>query len=131
MKSLRLWGVMIVLGALSACGISGVNTRSYPGRIQLQFMSADQITVMSYACVSGNTERQTQSRGASAHAYVDDAIRSAQARYGMQGGALSGTLAGRAELNAEIARISQTVDAEYRCAFMGAQNSSIPFGYSV
>ncbi|MEO1640979.1 MAG: hypothetical protein AAFU41_17215 [Pseudomonadota bacterium] len=126
MRFRRIAVTITLVASLSACTTGGLNTQSYPGRTQLQFMSADQVTLMSYACIPGDGERQTQRRGAQAHAYVDGALRSARARFGGQSG--FGALGAAADLNAEIARISQNVEREYRCAFLGERNSNSPFG---
>jgi len=124
----KLLAATLVLATLAACGVSGTNTQSYPGRTQLQFMSSDQVTVMRYACVPGDTRGQTENRGARAHNYVDGAIRNAQARFNAQGAGLGAMLGAQAEVNAEIARISQIAEREYRCAFLGGRNTSTPFG---
>lgn len=113
------------LAALTACGA----TNSYPGRTQVQFMSADQVTQRTYACLPGETERQTQSRASSAHRYVDGAIRSAGARLAAQStGGFGSGLGLQAELNAEIAEISRQSEAEYRCVLVSSRNTSGPFG---
>lgn len=113
------------LAVVTACGV----TNSYPGRAQMQFMGADQVTQYTYACLPGETERQTQSRAAQAHRYVDGAIRSAGSRLASQSsGGFGSGLGVQAELNAEIAEISRQSEAEYRCVLIGRRNTSGPFG---
>ncbi|MDX8350973.1 hypothetical protein [Cognatiyoonia sp. IB215182] len=108
--------------ALAACDVSGLSSQAYPGRTQYQFLSADREMIHTYACVPSETEQRTKNRAAQAHRYVDEAIRSAKTRFAPQAG-FGGGLGARAELNAEISRISQQAEAEYRCIMLNRKNA--------
>lgn len=109
--------------ALAACDVSSLSSQAYPDRTEHAFQSADGVHVLSYMCLNGTN-------AASAHRYVDSAILSAERRitgedrYGQQ--ALGGGLATRADINAEIARISREAEAEYRCVLVNRKNVSAP-----
>lgn len=124
MAWMRLSMASVALMTLTACGVAD----TYPGRTEVQFMSNDQATLRTYACVPGDTDRQTQSRAASAHRYVDRAIASARSRLTAQSsGGIGASLGVQAELNAEIAQISRQSEAEYRCALVSSRNANSPF----
>ena len=107
---------------ISACDQATMTSQSYPGRSQYQFMSADQVTVRTYACVPGSSEAETQRRAARAHSYVDSAIRSAYSRLASaSGGGMGASLGVRAELNAETVRISREADGDFRCALVNSR----------
>lgn len=118
---------MFAFLALSACDVSGLSSQNYPDRSQHSFQSADGVNVMTYACVNG-------ANAASAHRYVDSAIRSAtrritgEDRYGQQ--LIGANWATRADVNAEIARISREAEAEYRCLLISRKDPKFrsPFG---
>ena len=118
---------MLALVALSACDVSGLSSQAYPDRSQHSFQSADGVNVITYACVNG-------ANAASAHRYVDNAIRSAtrritgEDRYNQQ--VIGANWATRADVNAEIARISREAEAEYRCIMISRKDPKFrsPFG---
>ena len=114
--------------ALAACDGTMTASQSFPGRTQVQFMSADGVTVRTYACVPGADAEQ---RGAQAHRYVDSALRSARARLqASNNGGFGSGLGLQAELNAETARISREAEADYRCALASSRDTRQinPFG---
>ncbi len=123
MPSIRKSVALIAFAALSACDVSGFSAQAYPDRSQHSYQSADGIHVLTYLCLNG-------SNAASAHRYVDNAILSAERRitgedrYGQQ--SFGGGLATRADINAEIARISREAEAEYRCQLLNRKNTSAP-----
>lgn len=109
--------------ALAACDVSSFSRQAYPDRTEHSFQSADGVHVLSYLCLNGTN-------AASAHRYVDSAILSAERRitgedrYSQQ--YVGGSLATRADINAEIARISREAEAEYRCVLFNRKNTSTP-----
>lgn len=117
MNRLRLSGALIMMAGLAACSGPTLSSQSYPGRTNVEAMSADGVTVRRYACLS-------TSNAASAHRYVDGAILEAQNRFAREsGGGFAAGLGVKAEVNAEIARISRNVDAQYQCALLGSRDS--------
>jgi hypothetical protein len=115
---------LIMIAGLAACSGPTLSSQSYPGRTNVEVMSADGVTLRSYAC-------QSTSNAAAAHRYVDGAILEAQNRFAREsGGGFAAGLGVRAEVNAEIARISRNVEAEYGCALLGSRDSRQinPFG---
>lgn len=121
-------GLAFGIIALTACNMAG-GGQSFPGRAQVQLMSADGVTTRTYACLPGQTTRQTQARAARAHRYVDGAIQSAYSRLASQsGGGFGAGLGVQAELNAETARISREAEAEYRCQLVSSRAPNALFG---
>ncbi|WP_341368686.1 hypothetical protein [Yoonia sp. BS5-3] len=102
--------------ALAACDVSSFGSQAYPDRSQHSFQSADGIHVLTYACLNG-------SNAASAHRYVDSGILSAERRVAGNQQSFGG-LGARADVNAEIARISRQAEAEYRCVLINRKNTS-------
>lgn len=125
MDWLKISGAVMVVASLAACDVSSYSAQAYPGRTQVQLMSADQVTARTYACQPGDTERQTQARAASAHRYVDRAIQNARSRIaGQSAGGFGANLGVQAEVNAEIAQISRQAEAEYRCVLISSKDTS-------
>jgi hypothetical protein len=118
----QISGAMIVAASLAACSGSAMTSQSYPGRTQVQFLSADQVTTRTYACEPGSSEAQTQQRAARAHRYVDAALSSAYSRLSRaSGGGFGASLGVQAEMNAETVEISRQANAEYRCVLVGSR----------
>lgn len=123
MPSILKSGALVAFTVLAACDFSGFNRQAYPDRSEHAFQSADGVHVISYVCVNG-------ANAASAHAYVDRAILSAERRITGDGGysqqGFGGGLAAQAGLNAEIARIAREAEADYRCQMLTRKKTSAP-----
>lgn len=119
----RVSGAFIILASLAACSGPTLSSKSYPGRTQVEVMSADSVTARRYAC-------QSSANAASAHRYVDSAILEAQRRFAPRSGSFGAGLGAQAEINAEIARASRNAEVEYRCALLGSRDTRQvnPFG---
>lgn len=124
MRFHRMSVLLIFVAGLSACNSTTLTGPAFPDREHVSFLSADGTTVRSYAC-------ERRANAGRAHRYTDGAILEAQRRFTREsGGGIASGLGVRAEVNAEISRISRNIEADYRCAYVGSQSrneSSKPF----
>lgn len=119
MRILAALGLLVLTG----CSADAIVRSAFPDREILEFATSDGLSIVSYACEKGATERATRARATQAHNFVETNIEAAaeifanrivtSADNGETGlGAAFGAASG---LNANAERITEEAEARYQC----------------